>query len=74
MSNKEIAREMNLGIGTVKVHMTALFTKLNVSTGPLRSLSGPRCYKSSELYAVLFLRAEKRQKREMPLRHPSQVP
>ncbi|MEC7962854.1 MAG: LuxR C-terminal-related transcriptional regulator, partial [Pseudomonadota bacterium] len=30
-SNKEIAREMNLGIGTVKVHMTALFTKLNVS-------------------------------------------
>lgn len=31
MSNKEIAREMNLGIGTVKVHMTALFTKLNVS-------------------------------------------
>lgn len=31
MSNKEIAREMNLGIGTVKVHMTALFTKLGVS-------------------------------------------
>lgn len=31
MSNKEIAREMNLGVGTVKVHMTALFTKLNVS-------------------------------------------
>lgn len=31
MSNKEIAREMNLGIGTVKVHITALFTKLGVS-------------------------------------------
>jgi DNA-binding NarL/FixJ family response regulator len=31
MSNKEIAREMNLGIGTVKVHVTALFTKLGVS-------------------------------------------
>lgn len=31
MSNKEIAREMNLGIGTVKVHMTALFAKLGVS-------------------------------------------
>ncbi|QIZ82428.1 response regulator transcription factor [Thalassovita gelatinovora] len=31
MSNKEIARELNLGIGTVKVHMTALFSKLGVS-------------------------------------------
>jgi DNA-binding NarL/FixJ family response regulator len=31
MSNKEIAREMNLGIGTVKVHVTALFSKLGVS-------------------------------------------
>lgn len=31
MSNKEIARELELGIGTIKVHMTALFTKLGVS-------------------------------------------
>ncbi|WP_323784653.1 response regulator transcription factor [Thalassovita sp.] len=31
MSNKEIARELDLGIGTVKVHMTALFSKLGVS-------------------------------------------
>lgn len=31
MSNKEIARELDLGIGTVKVHITALFSKLGVS-------------------------------------------
>ena len=31
MSNKEIARELDLGIGTIKVHMTALFAKLGVS-------------------------------------------
>jgi DNA-binding NarL/FixJ family response regulator len=29
-SNKEIARELNLGLGTVKVHVTALFLKLGV--------------------------------------------
>jgi DNA-binding CsgD family transcriptional regulator len=28
--NKEIARELNLGLGTVKVHVTALFLKLGV--------------------------------------------
>jgi DNA-binding CsgD family transcriptional regulator len=27
-SNKEIARELNLGVGTVKVHVTVLFLKL----------------------------------------------
>ncbi|MDX1781334.1 MAG: response regulator transcription factor [Thalassovita sp.] len=31
MSNKEIARELDLGVGTVKVHITALFSKLGVS-------------------------------------------
>lgn len=31
MSNKEIARELDLGVGTVKVHITALFAKLGVS-------------------------------------------
>jgi DNA-binding NarL/FixJ family response regulator len=31
MSNKEIARALNLGEGTVKVHMAALFRKLGVN-------------------------------------------
>jgi DNA-binding NarL/FixJ family response regulator len=29
-SNKEIARELDLALGTVKVHVTALFLKLGV--------------------------------------------
>jgi DNA-binding NarL/FixJ family response regulator len=29
-SNKEIARELDLAVGTVKVHVTALFLKLGV--------------------------------------------
>ena len=31
MSNKEIARALNLGEGTVKVHMAAIFRKLGVN-------------------------------------------
>jgi hypothetical protein len=31
-STKDIARQLNLGIGTVKVHMSALYSALGVST------------------------------------------
>ncbi len=48
MSNKTIARELELGEGTVKVHMAALFRTLGVRTrsaaavaGSLLSPSGP---------------------------------
>ena len=41
-SNKEIARELNLGAGTVKVHMAALFAKLGVANRAAAAVAGTR--------------------------------
>lgn len=41
-SNKEIARELNLGAGTVKVHMAALFSKLGVTNRSAAAVAGTR--------------------------------
>lgn len=41
-SNKEIARELNLGAGTVKVHMAALFSKLGVPNRAAAAVAGTR--------------------------------
>lgn len=41
-SNKEIARELNLGAGTVKVHMAALFAKLGVPNRAAAAVAGTR--------------------------------
>lgn len=41
-SNKEIARELNLGAGTVKVHMAALFAKLGVANRSAAAVAGTR--------------------------------
>jgi len=41
-SNKEIARELNLGAGTVKVHMAALFAKLGVANRAAAAVAGMR--------------------------------
>lgn len=43
-SNKEIARELNLGAGTVKVHMAALFTKLGVANRSAAAVAGTRLF------------------------------
>jgi DNA-binding NarL/FixJ family response regulator len=42
MSNKEIARALNLGEGTVKVHMAALFRKLRVNRRAAVAVVGAR--------------------------------
>lgn len=41
-SNKEIARALNLGEGTVKVHMAALFRTLGVSTRAAAAAAGSK--------------------------------
>jgi DNA-binding NarL/FixJ family response regulator len=42
LSNKEIARELNLGEGTVKVHVAALFRTLGVTTRSAAAAEGAR--------------------------------
>ncbi len=44
-SNKAIARTLNLGEGTVKVHMAALFRSLGVATRTAAAVSGARLLK-----------------------------
>jgi DNA-binding NarL/FixJ family response regulator len=39
-SNKEIARTLNLGEGTVKVHMAGLFRALGVNTRAAAAVAG----------------------------------
>ena len=41
-SNKEIARNLNLGEGTVKIHMTALFRNLGVANRAAAAVVGAR--------------------------------
>ena len=39
-SNKEIARRLNLGVGTVKIHVTAVFHKLGVTSRIAAAVTG----------------------------------
>ena len=48
MSNKEIARCLKLGEGTVKIHVAALFRKLGVSRRSAVAVAGTRFFSSSE--------------------------
>ena len=41
-SNKAIARDLDLGEGTVKVHMAALFRSLGVRTRTAAAVAGGR--------------------------------
>jgi DNA-binding NarL/FixJ family response regulator len=43
LSNKEIARQLNLGEGTVKVHVAALFRVLSVASRSAAAAEGARC-------------------------------
>jgi DNA-binding NarL/FixJ family response regulator len=42
LSNKEIARELSLGEGTVKVHVAALFRVLGVTSRSAAAAEGAR--------------------------------
>jgi DNA-binding NarL/FixJ family response regulator len=42
MSNKEIARDLKLGEGTVKIHMAALFRNLGVKSRAGAAAAGAR--------------------------------
>ncbi len=46
MSNKEIARALKLGEGTVKVHVAALFRTLGVPSRAAAAAAGTRLLKS----------------------------
>jgi DNA-binding NarL/FixJ family response regulator len=45
MSNKEIARDLKLGEGTVKIHMAALFRNLGVKSRSAAAVAGARMSK-----------------------------
>lgn len=47
-SNKEIARALNLGEGTVKVHLAALFRNLNVNNRAAAAAAGARLLRGEE--------------------------
>jgi DNA-binding NarL/FixJ family response regulator len=42
MSNKEIARELHLAEGTIKIHVAALFGKLGVRRRAAVAMAGSR--------------------------------
>jgi DNA-binding CsgD family transcriptional regulator len=42
LSNKEIARILGLGVGTVKIHVAALFHKLGVTSRTAAAVAGTR--------------------------------
>ena len=46
-SNKEIARALNLGPGTIKVHLTAIFRNLGVSNRARAAVAGERLLRST---------------------------
>ena len=48
MSNKEIARNLQLGEGTVKIHIKALFAKLGVRRRAAVAVAGTRLFSVSE--------------------------
>src|ERR1041385_7619762 len=48
MSNKEIARNLQLAEGTVKIHIKALFTKLGVRRRAAVAVAGTRVLATSE--------------------------
>jgi DNA-binding NarL/FixJ family response regulator len=45
-SNKEIARRLNLGEGTVKIHMAALFRTFGVNTRAAAAAAGAQLLRS----------------------------
>jgi DNA-binding NarL/FixJ family response regulator len=47
MSNKEIARNLQLGEGTVKIHIKALFAKLGVRRRAAVAVAGTRIFSVS---------------------------
>jgi ATP/maltotriose-dependent transcriptional regulator MalT len=49
MSNKEIARALELAEGTVKIHIKALFKKLGVRRRAAVAVAGRRLWSASEL-------------------------
>jgi DNA-binding NarL/FixJ family response regulator len=49
MSNKEIARNLQLAEGTVKIHIKALFAKLGVRRRAAVAVAGTRLLSSPEL-------------------------
>jgi regulatory LuxR family protein len=42
MSNKEIARDLDLGVGTVKIHVAGLFRSLGVKNRAAAAAAGMR--------------------------------
>ena len=48
LSNKEIARALKLGEGTVKVHLAALFHALGVTSRAAAAAAGTRLLKPDE--------------------------
>ena len=47
LSNKEIARRLNLAVGTVKIHVAVLFHKMNVTSRTAAAGAGARLLAAS---------------------------
>jgi DNA-binding NarL/FixJ family response regulator len=47
MSNKELARDLNLGEGTIKIHMAALFRNLGVKSRAAAAAAGVRMFQEA---------------------------
>lgn len=47
LPNKEIARKLNLAVGTVKIHVAVLFHKMNVTSRTAAAVAGMRLLAAS---------------------------
>jgi DNA-binding NarL/FixJ family response regulator len=47
LPNKEIARRLNLAVGTVKIHVAVLFHKMNVTSRTAAAVAGARLLAAS---------------------------
>ena len=47
LPNKEIARRLNLALGTVKIHVAVLFHKMNVTSRTAAAVAGARLLAAS---------------------------
>jgi DNA-binding CsgD family transcriptional regulator len=47
LPNKEIARRLNLAVGTVKIHVAVLFHKMNVTSRTAAAVAGARLLSAS---------------------------